>query len=263
MERWCFPVTYVLYSINGESSTDANQVTAIAVSVGAKANATLTDLRPLFIERLLPLLYDTVLLKTLATLQRTLDALDIEGLSALWTLNPSRDHQENIPVGWRSPEPTIEEWVSFTAEYLEGGREYDSFDLNKMEASRLRYWMLAYLMSATFKDCSMILRLCGDEMDGKDTITAIDLDPKSVERLRQWGKQDREIVLAYKARGMTKQPCIDDGKSKPAPHDNFREIVVSSPNDPQVVSTDSWPMHTADFTRIRYTFHGFNCEALV
>ena len=224
----------------------------------------MADLRPLFIERLLPLLYDTVLLRTLATLQRTLDALDIEGLSALWTLNPSHDHQENIPVGWRSPEPTIEEWVSFTAEYLEGGREYDSFDLSKMEGGRLRYWMLAYLMSATFKDCSMILRLSGDETDGKDTITAIDLDPKSVERLRQWGKQDREIVLAYKARGMKKQPCIDDGDSKPAPHGNFTpELVVSGPNDSKAVSADSQPVCTAHFTRIRCPFHSFNYEAFV
>jgi len=218
----------IIFSINSESSPDPTQVTAIATSVGAKANATLTDIRPLFVERLLPLLYDTVLLRSLATLQRTLDALDIEGLSTLWTLNPSHDHQENNPVGWRSPEPTIAEWVSFTAEYLEGGRKYDCFDLNKMQGGRLRYWMLAYLMSATFKDCSMILRLCGDEKDGKDIITAIDLDPKSVERLRQWGKQDREIVLAYKAHGMVKQPCVDDGDSNPAPHDNFtRELVVS------------------------------------
>jgi len=213
MEKWPFQVTYGLYSIIDGSSTDPTQVQAIAAYVGAEANATLTDLRPLFVERLFPLLYDTVLLRTLATLQRTLDALDIEGLSALWGLNPSHDHQENIPVGWRSPEPTIEEWVSFTAEYLKGGREYDRFDLSKMEAGRLRYWMLAYLMSATFKDCSMILRLYADEKDGQDTITAIDLDPKSVERLRKWGQQDREIVLAYKAHGMTKEPCIDDGNS--------------------------------------------------
>ena len=202
---------YTLYSINGGPSTDLTQVTAIATHIGAKTNATLTDLRPLFVERLLPLLCDTVLLRTLATLQRTLDALDIEGLSALWSLNPSHGHQENIPVGWRSPEPTIEEWVSFTAEYLRSGREYDRFDLSKMGATRLRYWMLAYLMSATFKDCSMILRLYVDDKHRKDTITAIDLDPKSVERLRKWGQQDREVVLAYKAHGMIKQPCIDDG----------------------------------------------------
>jgi inositol-pentakisphosphate 2-kinase len=208
----------------------------------------LTDLRPLFVERLLPLLYDTVLLRTLSTLQRTLDALDIEGLSALWSLNPSQDHQENIPVGWRSPEPTIEEWVSFTAEYLEGGRKYDSFDLDKMEVDRLRYWMLSYLMSATFKDCSMILRLHGGEKDGKDTITAIDLDPKSVERLRQWGKQDREIVLAYKAHGMTKQPCIDDGNSELAPHDNLsREFIVSWLTDSKAVSADSQPDPRSSF----------------
>ena len=203
---------YGLYSVIDGFSTDPAQVRAIAAHIGAEANATLTDLRPLFVERLFPLLYDTVLLRTLATLQRTLDALDIEGLSALWSLNPSHDHQENIPVGSRSPEPTIEEWVAFTAEYLKGGREYDRFDLSKMEAGRLRYWMLAYLMSATFKDCSMILRLYADEKDGQDTITAIDLDPKSVERLRKWGKQDREIVLAYKAHGMIKEPCIDDAK---------------------------------------------------
>jgi inositol-pentakisphosphate 2-kinase len=200
--------------VNSELTQPQAAATAMATYVGAKANATLTDLRPLFVEKLFPLLYDTALLRTLATLERTLDALDIEGLSALWNLD---HHQEHAPVGLRSPEPTIDEWVSFTAEYLKGGREYDRFDLSKMDAGRLRYWVLAYLMSATFKDCSVILRLHGDEKDGNDTITAIDLDPKSIERLRKWEKNDRDIVLAYKSRGIMKEPCIDDGYSDLAP----------------------------------------------
>lgn len=182
----------------------------MATYVGAKPNAASTDLQPLFVERLLPLLYNNMLLRTLTTLQRTLDALDIEGLSALWSHSSSHDQQENITIGWRSPEPTIDEWVSFAAEYLNGGPKYDRLDFNQMETGRLRYWMLAYLMSATFKDCSVILRLYADGKDGKDIITAIDLDPKSVERLKKWEKQDRDIVLAYKARGMMKEPCIDD-----------------------------------------------------
>lgn len=155
------------------------------------AEYTSEELSSAFATRILPLLTKTTLLPTLATLQRTLDALDIEGLAKLWSMNPSnsvqqpsnanannssvtttttplRHHQENIPVGWRSPEPTIDEWVAFTEEYLQSdaGRLYERMDLNGIdtemgtvkrgggkaigrERGRLRFWMLAYLMSSS------------------------------------------------------------------------------------------------------------------
>ncbi|KAJ7784381.1 hypothetical protein B0H16DRAFT_1681796 [Mycena metata] len=52
---------------------------------------------------------------------------------------------------------------------------------------------LAYLLSATFKDCYILVRV----PDG--TATVVDLDPKSVDRLRKWEQLDKEIVTAHAA----------------------------------------------------------------
>jgi len=49
------------------------------------------------------------------------------------------------------------------------------------------------LLSATFKDCSIIIR--GHEDDVKSaTATIIDLDSKSFERMGKWEKLDRDVV---------------------------------------------------------------------
>lgn len=66
----------------------------------------------------------------------------------------------------------------------------------------LRYYLLAYLLSATFKDCSVIVKLDflrpGDNSEHEVyPVTVIDLDPKSLGRLRQWEELDREIVSSY------------------------------------------------------------------
>lgn len=63
-----------------------------------------------------------------------------------------------------------------------------------MSEEELRYYILAYLMSATFKDCSIIIDM---RADGEEKVKVIDLDPKSVQRLEKWKKLDSEIALAY------------------------------------------------------------------
>ncbi|KAF8320587.1 inositol-pentakisphosphate 2-kinase [Cantharellus anzutake] len=154
-----------------------------------------------FIQALLPLLLRKPLLKILETLQRTLDSLDIEGLLILW----DRAHAASNPppqLGEGEPEPTLFEWESFVDEYLPrtGGGAVPGLDnLDLLPAvSDLRYHMLAYLMSATFKDCSVILRFPSLEArDLEPCITVIDLDPKSVARLHKWAQLDREIAETY------------------------------------------------------------------
>ncbi len=70
----------------------------------------LDTLRDAFIRTLLPLLLHTPVLHTLSTLQRTLDALDIEGLAALW----SRVHP-TMPLGTgpAARDPDMAEWTRF------------------------------------------------------------------------------------------------------------------------------------------------------
>ncbi|KAJ7137800.1 inositol-pentakisphosphate 2-kinase-domain-containing protein [Mycena epipterygia] len=134
----------------------------------------LADPKEALISAVLPVLINTPVLHTLSRLQRTLDALDIEGLAALW---------ERAPVG---RDPRVTEWNEFVSTYLAAPAPPPPAD-----AAHLRYHVLAYLLSAAFKDCSVIVRV----PDG--TATVIDLDPKSVDRLHNWERLDKEIVTAY------------------------------------------------------------------
>jgi inositol-pentakisphosphate 2-kinase len=161
---------------------------------------------PLFIERLAPLLLNTPLLSSLSKLQRSLDSLDIEGLSRLWA------QYHSGPIGSGILDPTMEEWASFTKMYLETHPPTPTQidQLASIDKERLRYYILAYVFSATFKDCSVVLHF--DSGFG-DSITVIDLDPKKVKRLQEWEVQDREIVLGFKEaleKGEVRiPPCID------------------------------------------------------
>ena len=53
---------------------------------------------------------------------------------------------------------------------------------------------LAYMLSATFKDCSMIIGLSKDQ---EPYIKLVDLDVKSVKKFAYWVKLDEEIVETY------------------------------------------------------------------
>jgi inositol-pentakisphosphate 2-kinase len=148
----------------------------------SRSNARTSDLLPLFIDALLPLILNTSLFSILAHHQKTLDSLDIEGLSQLW----SRLHP-GVPLGQDEPEPTMIEWDAFIKTYLGG------------EGETLRYHILAYLLSATFKDCSIILRpKYKDQAERiEDSLTVIDLDLKSVSKMHTWETLDREIVQNF------------------------------------------------------------------
>lgn len=172
----------------------------------------LSDLLQPFVEALLPLLIETPLLSTLSRLQRTLDPLDIEGLSKLW----SHSHPGS-PLGEGEPDPSLEEWDGFVRTYLSSG------------GTTLRYSILAYLLSATFKDCSIILRPGKD--GGKGTITAIDLDPKSVSRLTKWEALDQEIVKNFTNIAEKREACVDTwvGSLNPSRIEGYN-VSISSPS---------------------------------
>ena len=194
------------------------------------AGMNLDAISDVFASALIRPLLRTPILRILSDLQRNLDPLDIEGLSKLWkqvestismrTLEGSELVPPYTPLGGRSPffqstEPLISEWIDFLDTYISGARP----DANEVKPSPedLRYYLLAYLLSATFKDCSIIVKLDflqpypqSTRTISSDSVTVIDLDPKKMAKLKGWEKLDAEIVRAY-ASG-NRKICIDARK---------------------------------------------------
>lgn len=166
----------------------------------------------------------TPVLQILSTLQRTLDVLDIEGLSSLWrrTLlsHPSLGSESvlAIPLGvsspfLSSPEPDIIDWETFIDSFLSPFSS--GLDHLQPKAENIRHYLLAYLLSATVKDCSIIVRTdllqlekTSSKRKNADSVMVIDLDPKKMDKLNKWEKLDAEIVNAYSNNGGRKI-CID------------------------------------------------------
>ncbi|PCH37728.1 hypothetical protein WOLCODRAFT_160999 [Wolfiporia cocos MD-104 SS10] len=191
-------------------SQDAEKLHAISglfdVASDTSHNASsLDEIRNRFIDTLIPIVLHSPVLSLLSRLQRTLDPLDVEGLAGLW----SRAHSELTPepsLGQGLAEPSEQLWAHFVDEYntrlasLE--KEYDE---PRPQAHELEYYCMAYMLSATFKDCSIIINLAGK--DAK-SVKVIDLDVKSISRLEKWDKLDREIVSKY-AMLDTPKTCVD------------------------------------------------------
>lgn len=175
------------------------------------------DLRASFTATIVPFLMNTPVLRILSKHQRALDALDIEGLSKLWNRVHSGMQDPSTPpvlgTGLDFRDPSISEWSGFLDAYLSS----QNFDHNTTPAPEdLRYYLLAYLLSATFKDCSIIIRLSQEVSNVSplppNTVTVIDLDPKSMDRLSKWELLDRKITESYnEVPEEEAKHCIDDG----------------------------------------------------
>ncbi|KAG9096090.1 Inositol-pentakisphosphate 2-kinase [Ceratobasidium sp. UAMH 11750] len=177
-----------------------------------------------FVAAIAPMLHKSPLLGTLSTLMRSLDALDIEGVEKLWK------EAKHFPMAGLAPpiaededEPSLADWEKFVDEYLVHGAYVGSgkqYDPEHPKEENLTYWLLSYLMSATFKDCSIMLRFPPGQVEGtffnpeRDVsmplVTAIDLDPKSMKRLQKWAELDRDIVQTYGA--AVKDGVADDSR---------------------------------------------------
>lgn len=195
-------------------------------------------IRDAFAASLVRPLLQTPVLNILSSLQRNLDVLDIEGLSKLWretessaplyrttfasffeqTAEGSSSAPPSTPIGvsslfLQSPEPAIPDWIDFLDTYLSSDKPEMNHD--KPSPEHLRYYLLAYLLSATFKDCSIIVRLDflrpsvpPQQEVQPGSVTVIDLDPKSMDKLRGWEKLDKEIARTYAS--VQKKVCIDE-----------------------------------------------------
>lgn len=136
------------------------------------------------------------MISILGRLQRTLDSLDIEGIDKLWS-----EQFPELPIGHSQREPSMDEWNLFVQQYLSDG------EVN------LRYHLLSYLLSATFKDCSVIIRLHPDT-EAENSITVIDLDPKDLGRLPKWFALDQEIVRNFAGVASGNPVCVDANRAQ-------------------------------------------------
>jgi inositol-pentakisphosphate 2-kinase len=138
-------------------------------------------------------------------MQRTLDPLDVEGLMQLWHQHEadctcSTPHSE----GFSDLEPCMEDWVVFVESYLSRSHPRAT-QLPENNISTLKYALHSFLLSASFKDCSVMLCLHPDLADSK--LFVIDLDPKSVSKIDKWYKLDRDIALSLQ--DSSRKPCVD------------------------------------------------------
>jgi len=88
----------------------------------------------------------------------------------------------------------MDDWASFVDIFLsQEHRKNSSFS-----PSNLRYHTLAYLLSASFKDCSLIIPIRPQTDDAEmGGVKVIDLDVKDVDRIPGWLKSDEKIVKEY------------------------------------------------------------------
>lgn len=139
---------------------------------------------------LVPTLLASPLLSTLATLQASLDPLDIEGISSELGLNLGNASAPPSPL--LSPQPMPDEWVDWLTARADEPRLLSS-----------RHTLLSYLLSATFKDCSIFIRLAPSSTPSGDSpfdvsVKAIDLDPKPLDRLPKYYDLDQRIVKTWR-----------------------------------------------------------------
>lgn len=148
----------------------------------------LPELYTLFSSLFLPHLATSRVFPRLANLQASLDPLDIEGLLQLLYSSSPLVALKDIP------QPTLPEFATFVQ---------TTYPSSNSQPWSQRDHVIAFLLSAAFKDCSLIFRVpiprgeAGLESEEKASVKVIDLDPKPVDRLEKWAKLDADIVSYF------------------------------------------------------------------
>lgn len=179
-------------------------------SLSLSADAPIASVKAKFIDCLLPHILYTPLLNHISKLQHSLDSLDCEGFAKLAELKcvQSTGLGSGNNVAFSNSnfrQPTMEDWGLFVDKFLSSNNQkYFSF-----EPSNLHYHMLAYILSATFKDCSLIIPLNPYDVKAEN-IKVIDLDIKSLNRIPSWLKLDETIIREYaKLELRMRKRCIE------------------------------------------------------
>ena len=158
--------------------------------------STRTQVPEALITALLPYLQSPAL-KELSNLQRSLDPLDIEGIVKLYAMA----HPDAKGLGAVVQNPSLKQLQDFVASYHS---VYCALDHSKPFPENIDTYLIAHLLSATFKDCSVIFRIRRSDIAGNppdippDAISIIDLDTKGVNKLEKWAQLDRDIVEYYR-----------------------------------------------------------------
>ena len=129
----------------------------------------------------------------LKTLQSTLDPTDISDL--VFRFRVAHPHVELFAQNL-IPEPSDSELAAFVQLYLSSPRAG-----SKDEAWSLRQRLIAYSLSAIFKDCSIfvkaVLTASGNDIfvldKEKSKVKLIDFDLKPMRALRKWAELDEKI----------------------------------------------------------------------
>ena len=81
---------------------------------------------------------------------------------------------------------------------------YCALDHSEPRPEDIDTYLMAYLLSATFKDCSVIFRIHRSDISGRPSVNSpyavviIDLDMKGIDRMEKWRHLDRQIVEYYR-----------------------------------------------------------------
>lgn len=181
-------------------------------------------------------------MQRLAYLQRSLDPLDSEGLNTLLKTQQDvdlLDTEEDELADKLGGEVSLQEYEQFVESFLKfEGSSHTREEANVMPAGSssgssetkrisqtestafltketpLRTLIIAYLLSASFKDCSMIIKVTQDPNSTNQTKTLnaylVDVDVKSIKRLARYAKLDRDLVdsfVRYTERGGVISDC--------------------------------------------------------
>ena len=142
------------------------------------------SLEEVLVHRLSSFLAASPLLAKLKELQAKLDALDIEGLGKMLKEREGLDildlsSDDTFKLGG---EIHLSEYEAFVQRFSAN----DPAELSTREA------IISHLLSASFKDCSMIVQLGKEGGDVKAQL--VDCDLKSISRLQRYAKLDQQLV---------------------------------------------------------------------
>ncbi|GAA5953915.1 hypothetical protein JCM3765_000690 [Sporobolomyces pararoseus] len=170
------------------------------------SRSTGSSLRSLVADLLMPALLKSPLLPTLSHLQSSLDPLDVEGLASSISSELGIEISEpTADLTSLGSQPDLEEWKTFLSNY-QNSPPSPSSQLD------LRHQILSYLLSATFKDCSIIVsfKRTSETNELESTLKAIDLDPKPIKKLGKWFELDQAIAGSW--RNMLERMSEEDQK---------------------------------------------------
>lgn len=158
------------------------------------------------------LIKDPILTK-LKTIQKTLDSFDIEHIVQLYHQQDDQGGIENI-VHWESVITRYHQRLSCS--------KSDTDVLPAITADELNQRIFEYVLSMTFKDCSVMINvspctngdtynqitLTNDQIFNYD-IKVIDIDLKSMNKIPFWYELDQSIVQYAKKTHFNKSDCFE------------------------------------------------------